>query len=128
MATPVFGDMSDRLLVATPLMTVAVAAESWVQGWDLCHDIIARLRVTDAAAGAGDSLIVLIQHSLDHVVWTTLITFTTVLGNGSMPATETKSVGKGAALVAWGPWLRVLATPAGGTAVFTIGDVRIIGS
>jgi hypothetical protein len=42
--------------------------------------------------------------------------------------TETKSLGKGAGLVAWFQWLRAVATPSGASASFTIGDVRLIGS
>jgi hypothetical protein len=60
------------------------------------NDLIAELSITAAATDAGDSLIVLVQHSLDHV--------------------------------AWGPYLKVVATPAGPTAAFTIGDLRIINS
>ena len=120
-------DFSDRLLTGQAVTTVPVIQESRWMGWDLNNDIVARLSVLAGAAGAGDSLIVVLQHSLDHVIWHTLLTFTTILGNGSFPASEVKNANKGTG-VSWGPWIRAVSTPAGGTAVFTVTDLRIIGS
>jgi hypothetical protein len=95
--------------------------------WDLVENIAAELSIESAATDAGDSLIVLLQHSLDQVIWADLLSFTTVLGNGDS-VSEVKSVGRGAGNLAWGQWLRVVATPAGPTAEFTIGEVRVLGS
>jgi hypothetical protein len=123
-----YEDMADRLLVAQVLTTVAVAQESRFLSWHLMSDLLLELNVSAAAAGAGDSLIVLLQHSLDHAVWATLVTFATVLGTAIVPYTEFKTLGKGGGIPAWGPWLRAVATPAGAGAEFTIGELRIIGS
>ena len=123
-----YEDMADRLLVAQVLTTVAVAQESRFLSWHLMSDLLLELNVSAAAAGAGDSLIVLLQHSLDHAVWATLVTFATVLGTVIVPYTEFKTLGKGGGIPAWGPWLRAVATPAGAGAEFTIGELRIIGS
>ena len=123
-----YEDMGDRLLVAQVLTTVAVAQESRFSSWHLMSDLSVELNVSAAAGGAGDSLIVVLQHSLDHAVWATLVTFATVLGTVIVPYTEFKTLGKGGGIPAWGPWLRAVATPAGAGAEFTIGELRIIGS
>ena len=123
-----YEDMADRLLVAQVLTTVAVAQESRFSSWHLMSDLSLELNVSAAAGGAGDSLIVVLQHSLDHAVWATLVTFATVLGTVIVPYTEFKTLGKGGGIPAWGPWLRAVATPAGAGAEFTIGELRIIGS
>lgn len=123
-----YEDMGDRLLVAQVLTTVAVAQESRFSSWHLMSDLSLELNVSAAAGGAGDSLIVVLQHSLDHAVWATLVTFATVLGTVIVPYTEFKTLGKGGGIPAWGPWLRAVATPAGAGAEFTIGELRIIGS
>jgi len=123
-----YEDMGDRLLVAQVLTTVAVAQESRFSSWHLMSDLSVELNVSAAAGGAGDSLIVVLQHSLDHTVWATLVTFATVLGTAIVPYTEFKTLGKGGGIPAWGPWLRAVATPAGAGAEFTIGELRIIGS
>jgi hypothetical protein len=123
-----YEDMGDRLLVAQVLTTVAVAQESRFSSWHVMSDLSLELNVSAAAGGAGDSLIVVLQHSLDQAVWATLVTFATVLETAIVPYTEFKTLGKGGGIPAWGPWLRAVATPAGAGAEFTIGELRIIGS
>jgi hypothetical protein len=119
-----YEDAADRLLVAQAVTTAPVIQESRYVAWHLMGDLSLMLKVSAVAAGAGDSLIVLLQHSIDHAVWATLVTFATVLGTTSVPYTEFKTLGKGGGVPAWGPWLRALATPAGASAAFTIVELH----
>jgi hypothetical protein len=123
-----FEDQADIFLAGAEVTTAPVTdVGRKLPAWDLVEDLSCELSVTAAATDAGDSLIVVLQHSLDQDIWADLLTFSTVLGDGGA-VSEKKSIGKGAGDQAWGPWLRALVTPAGAGAEFTIGELRIIGS
>ena len=122
------GDLQDHLLKVASVTTVAVSQISSVRLWHMMHAIIAQIRVTAAAVGAGDSLAVVVRTSPDQSNWYTLLSFTVITGTQSVPYTESVSVIKSGAQAAWWPFLQVVATPAGGTANFTIGDVIVVGS
>jgi hypothetical protein len=124
---PWYEDVADTFLAGAEITSDPMSdVGRKLPAWDLVENIVAELSVTAAAVGAGDSLVVKVQHSHDQAFWDDLLTFTTMLGNGGV--SEKKSIGKGAGSLAWGPWIRALATPTGATAAFTVGEVRVIGS
>jgi hypothetical protein len=66
-----FGDLSDRLLVDQVVSDTLVEALSRLEVWDMARDLIVQLVVAAAAVDSGDTLVVLVQHSLDREVRTT---------------------------------------------------------
>jgi hypothetical protein len=66
-----FGDLSDRLLVDQVVTDTLVEALSRLEVWDMARDLIVQLVVAAAAVDSGDTLVVLMQHSLDREVRTT---------------------------------------------------------
>lgn len=66
-----FGDLSDRLLAGQVVTDTLVEALSRLEVWDMARDLIVQLVVAAAAVDSGDTLVVLVQHSLDREVRTT---------------------------------------------------------
>lgn len=115
----------ETIFKSQQVTTAPVSKESPWREWGSYSNIVAELEVTSAAAGASDTLSVVVQTRIGTLFYD-VITFTTVLGNASTPVREAKSATRDNS-ISWFDDLRVLATPAGGTANFTF-TVRIRGS
>lgn len=86
--------------------------------WALYNDLIATLNASAGAAGAGDTLDVIIETLDPNGVVIPIATFTQLLGNGSFPATQVKTAQK-SPTVQWFDRMQARVTRAGGTAAFT---------
>lgn len=85
--------------------------------WSFYEGLIATLVSHSGAAGAGDTLDVVIETLDPNGLVIVLMTFTQILGNASFPASQVKTTMK-SATVQWFDRIQARVTRAGGTAAF----------